>query len=110
MTKYALYVPLQAKPGKEKEVAEFLRSAVPLVNAEPGTTWFAIQEGPSSCAIFGTCNDEAGRDAHLSRKVAAALTETAQARDLLPSRRRSSSSKSWPTSCRNEPSKKPRPL
>ena len=34
MTKFALYVPLQAKPGKEKEVADFLRSAVPLVNAE----------------------------------------------------------------------------
>ena len=37
MTKLALYVPLQAKPGKEKEVADFLRSALPLVNAEPGT-------------------------------------------------------------------------
>ena len=35
MTKFALYVPLEAKPGKEKEVADFLRSAVPLVNAEP---------------------------------------------------------------------------
>ncbi len=33
MTKFALYVPLQAKPGKEKEVADFLRSAVPLVKA-----------------------------------------------------------------------------
>ena len=48
MTKFALYVPLQAKPGKEKDVADFLRSAVPLVNAEPGTiSWFAIQEAPS---------------------------------------------------------------
>ena len=55
MTKFALYVPLQAKPGKEKEVADFLRSAVPLVNAEVGTiSWFAIQEGPSSFAIFDT--------------------------------------------------------
>ena len=27
MTKFALYVPLQAKPGKENEVADFLRSA-----------------------------------------------------------------------------------
>jgi len=43
MTKFALYVPLQAKPGKEKEVSDFLRSAVPLVNAEAGTvSWFAI--------------------------------------------------------------------
>lgn len=83
MSKYALYVPLQAKPGKEKEVADFLRSAVPLVNAEAGTTaWFAIQEGPSSFAIFDTFEDEAGRDAHLNGKVAAALMEKAQAGDL----------------------------
>src|ERR1700680_4225421 len=82
MTKFALYVPLQAKPGKEKEVADFLRSAVPLVNAEPGTiTWFAIQEGPSSFAIFDTFDDEAGREAHLNGKVAAALM--AKAGELL---------------------------
>ena len=62
MTKFALYVPLEAKPGKEKEVADFLRSAVPLVNAEVGTiSWFAIQEGPSSFAIFDTFDDETGR-------------------------------------------------
>jgi quinol monooxygenase YgiN len=74
MTKFALYVPLQAKPGKEKEVADFLRSAVPLVKAEPGTiAWFAIQEGPSSFAIFDTFDDEDGREAHLNGKVAAAL-------------------------------------
>jgi quinol monooxygenase YgiN len=73
MTRFALYVPLQAKPGKEKEVTDFLRSAVPLVNDEPGTvSWFAIQEGPSSFAIFDTFDDEAGRDAHLNGKVASA--------------------------------------
>ena len=43
MAKFALYVPLEAKPGKEAEVSEFLRSALPLVEAEPGTiSWFAI--------------------------------------------------------------------
>ena len=83
MTKYALYVPLEAKPGKEKEVADFLRSALPLVNAETGTiSWFAIQEGPSSFAIFDTFEDEAGRDAHLNGKVAAALMEKVKAGDL----------------------------
>src|ERR1700747_3103612 len=83
MSKYALYVPLEAKPGKEKEVAEFLRSAVPLVNAEVGpTSWFAIQEGPSRFAIFDTFDDEAGRNAHLNGKVAAALMEKAKAGDL----------------------------
>ena len=83
MTKFALYVPLEAKPGKEKEVADFLRSAVPLVNAEPGTiTWFAIRAGPSSFAIFDCFDDEDGREAHLNGRVAAALMEKAKAGDL----------------------------
>jgi quinol monooxygenase YgiN len=83
MSKYALYVPLEAKPGKEKEVADFLRSAVPLVNAEVGTiSWFAIQEGPSRFAIFDTFDDDAGRNAHLNGKVAAALMEKAKTGDL----------------------------
>src|SRR5258708_26428603 len=82
MSKVALYVPLEAKPGKEKEVAEFLKSALPLVEDEPGTvTWFAIQEGPASFAIFDTFNDEARRAAHLNRNVPAALM--AKAAELL---------------------------
>jgi quinol monooxygenase YgiN len=82
MSKFALYVPLEAKPGKEKEVAEFLTSALPMAKAEPGTvTWFAIQEGPSSFAIFDTFDDEAGREAHLKGKIAAALI--AKAGELL---------------------------
>lgn len=83
MSKFALYVPLEAKPGKEKEVADFLRSAVPLVNAEAGTiSWFATQMGPSSFAIFDTFDTEAGRNAHLNGAVAAALMEKARAGDL----------------------------
>jgi quinol monooxygenase YgiN len=82
MSKVALYVPLEAKPGKENEVANFLKSALPLVNAEGGTvTWFAIQNGPSSFAIFDTFDNEAGREAHLNGKVAAALM--AKAGELL---------------------------
>jgi quinol monooxygenase YgiN len=81
MVKLALYVPLEAKPGKEKEVAQFLQSAVPLVEAEHGTvTWYALQMGPTTFGIFDTFNDEAGRQAHLSGKVAAALM--AKAPDL----------------------------
>ena len=82
MSRHALYVPLKAKPGKEAELEAFLASAVPLVNDEPGTvSWFAIKEGPSSYAIFDTFDDEAGRDAHLNGKVAAALM--AKADELL---------------------------
>ena len=56
---------------------------MPLVNDEPGTvSWFAIKEGPSSFAIFDTFDDEAGREAHLNGKVAAALMEKARAGDL----------------------------
>lgn len=83
MTKFALHVPLEANPGKEKEVADFLLSAVPLVNAEPGTiSWYAIQKGPSSFAIFDTFDDEAGRDVHIKGKVAAALMEKIAAGDM----------------------------
>jgi quinol monooxygenase YgiN len=82
MAKAALYVPLQAKPGKENEVAEFLRSALPLVLQERETvSWYAIQEGPSTFAIFDTFDSESGRDAHLNGKVAEALM--AKAGELL---------------------------
>ena len=74
MVTTALFVRLEAKPGKEKETADFLRSALPLVNAEPATAvWFGIQLGPSTFGIFDAFPDEAGRQAHLTGKVAAAL-------------------------------------
>ncbi len=77
----ALFVRMDAKPGKEAEAAAFLKSALPLVNNEPDTVaWFGIQIGPSTFAIFDAFPTEAGRDAHLSGKVAAALME--QAPDL----------------------------
>jgi len=82
MDKLALWVELRAKPGKENEVAEFLKSALPLVEAEPDTrTWFALKMGPSNFGIFDTFADQSGREAHLSGKVAAALMEKAP--DLL---------------------------
>lgn len=81
MVKFALWVPLHAKPGKEKEVEEFLLSGLPLVQEETGTTaWFALRLGPSLYGIFDAFPDEAGRQAHLSGKVAAALM--AKAPDL----------------------------
>jgi quinol monooxygenase YgiN len=74
MTTVGLIVRLQAKPGKEDELADFLRSAVPLVQAEPATTaWFAVQMDASTFAIIDAFPDEAGRQAHLEGAVAAAL-------------------------------------
>jgi quinol monooxygenase YgiN len=74
MVKFALLVLLEAKPGKEEAAAAFLKSALPLVEAEPATTaWFGIQIGASTFGIFDAFPDEAGRNAHLSGQVAAAL-------------------------------------
>ena len=82
MVKVALLVRLEAKAGKEKEVEDFLRGGLAIVQEEPATTaWFAIRMGPSTFGIFDAFPDEAGRQAHLSGRVAAALM--AKAGDLL---------------------------
>ncbi|MFM0308504.1 antibiotic biosynthesis monooxygenase [Paraburkholderia sp. RL17-383-BIF-A] len=74
MVKLALYVRLEARPGKEKEIEAFLLGGLPLVEEEPGTiAWFALKLGPSTFGIFDAFADEGGRDAHLNGKVAAAL-------------------------------------
>jgi quinol monooxygenase YgiN len=62
MAKLALYVPLEAKAGREEEAAEFLRSALPLVEDEPGTTtWYAVRFDHNTFAIFDAFPDEAAR-------------------------------------------------
>ncbi len=74
MVKAALFVRLEAKPGKETDVESFLRGGLAVVQQEPATTaWFAIRLGPSTFGIFDAFPDEAGRQAHLSGQVAAAL-------------------------------------
>jgi len=73
MTKLGLLVTLEAKAGKEAQLANFLTGALPLVEAEPETTaWFAIRMGPSTFGIFDAFADERGRGAHLSGEVAKA--------------------------------------
>ena len=82
MTKLGLLVTLEAKAGKEAQLANFLTGALPLIDAEPETTaWFAIRMGPSTFGIFDAFADERGRGAHLSGEVAKALM--ASAPDLL---------------------------
>ncbi len=76
MVTVGLLLRLEAKPGKEAAVEEFLNGGLAIVNDEPATTaWFAIRLGPSTFGIFDVFPDEAGRDAHLSGQVAAALGE-----------------------------------
>lgn len=82
MVRVALAVRLEAKPGKEAEVATFLESALPLANQEASTpVWFALKFGPSSFGIFDAFADDAGRQAHLGGQIAAALM--ARAPELL---------------------------
>ncbi len=82
MVKVALFVRLEAKPGKEADVENFLRGGLAVVQQEPATTaWFALRLGPSTFGIFDAFPDEAGRQAHLAGQVAAALM--AKAPELL---------------------------
>ena len=78
----AILALLEAKPGKEQELENFLKSAQPLAAAEPATTtWYAIKLGPARFGIFDTFPNEAGRQAHLSGPIAKALM--AKADELL---------------------------
>lgn len=82
MVTVGLLLRLEAKPGKETDVENFLKSALPIVQEEPATlAWFAIRIGPSTFGIFDAFPDDAGRQAHMVGRVADALM--AQAPDLL---------------------------
>ena len=62
MVKFALLARLEAKPGKEQEVADFIKSALPLAQQEAETiSWYALQIGPSTFGIFDTFENEEGR-------------------------------------------------
>ena len=74
MSRVSLWVQLEAKAGKEKELEEFLKSAQPLAQREAGTlSWYAIKMGPGKFGIFDTFADDKGRDAHLKGEIAKAL-------------------------------------
>ncbi len=78
MEKFALLARVEAKPGKENEVFSFLKSALPLAQAESGTVrWYALKLGPSTFGIFDTFETEDARQAHLSGEIAKALMANA---------------------------------
>jgi quinol monooxygenase YgiN len=78
MATKALLVRLEAKSGKEDAVEEFLLSALPLVEQEPGTKpWLAVRFGPSTFGIIDAFPDEAARETHLGGPVGKALAEKA---------------------------------
>lgn len=82
MEQFALLARLEAKPGKEQELSEFIKGALPLAENEAGTIrWYALQMGPSTFGIFDTFADADGREAHLAGDIAKALM--AKAPELL---------------------------
>jgi quinol monooxygenase YgiN len=80
MLTVGLFARLEAKPGKEEEVAAFLEQGLQLANQESTTPlWFALRFGPSSFAIFDAFREESGRQAHLNGPIAQALMARAPA-------------------------------
>ena len=78
MVKYAIVARVEAKPGKEEAVEQFLKSALPLAEDEKDTvSWYTLKIGPYTFRIFDTFHDEAGREAHLNGKIASALMQHA---------------------------------
>ena len=78
MAKQALWVMLKAKPGKESEIEAFLAQGAKMAGEESGTvTWYGVKMGPGVYGVFDTFDDEAGRDAHMTGDIAAALTAKA---------------------------------
>ena len=78
MLSRSLFVRLEAKPGREKDVAAFLNQGLQLANQETTTPlWFALQLGPTTFGIFDAFRDETGRQNHLGGPIAKALMEQA---------------------------------
>ena len=79
MAKFALYVPLKAKPGKAAEIETFLKTGAEMAKKERGTvSWYGLDEGDGRYSVFDTFNDEAGRDAHLNGDIPKALMAKAE--------------------------------
>lgn len=78
MGQRGLLVRMEAKWGKEGEVQDMLRAALPQVQRETGTTaWFAIRFGRLEYGIFDVFPDDTALEAHLAGPVAKGLFERA---------------------------------
>jgi quinol monooxygenase YgiN len=74
MIKHALFVRLEAKPGKERAVADFLAAGLEMTNREATTPiWFALKLSPTTFGVFDAFASEEDRQAHLAGDMADAL-------------------------------------
>ena len=72
--KLGLVVRMEAKPGKEAELEQFLKGGLAIAQQEPGTAqWYALKMDASHFAIFDSFEQQAGREAHLNGDLAKAL-------------------------------------
>ena len=82
MYKVALFARLEAKPGKENDVAKLLEVGLAMAKQEPTTPlWFALRLGPTTFGVFDAFTDESGRQTHLNGPIARAVL--AKAPELL---------------------------
>ncbi|MBM6594722.1 putative quinol monooxygenase [Microvirga pudoricolor] len=78
MTKLALYVSLEAQPGREEQVEDFLRTAFPASSrATSAATWYVVRFDRNSFAVFAAFPDEATRDSYLEGPAIVALVQRA---------------------------------
>ena len=78
MYKVALFARLEAKPGKENEVAKLLEAGLAMAEQEPTTPlWFALRLGPTTFGVFDAFANEEGRQTHLNGPIAQALVAKA---------------------------------
>jgi quinol monooxygenase YgiN len=74
MIKHALFVRLEAKPGKEQAVAGFLAAGLDMAAQEATTPiWFALKLSLTTFGIFDAFASEEDRQAHLHGSIADAL-------------------------------------
>jgi quinol monooxygenase YgiN len=84
MIKVGILLKVEAKAGKEQDVADFLKGALTFVEQEPETVnWYSFKVNENTFGIFDTFPSEDGRKAHLAGKVAEELMKHAP--DLLAS-------------------------
>jgi hypothetical protein len=74
MVTVGILIRLQAKPGREDDLAGFLEGVMPLIGDEPATTaFFSFRLGLAEFGIFNAFETAAGRNAHVNGLAAGAL-------------------------------------
>ena len=71
MIQHALFARLEAKPGKEEAVAQFLQAGLQMAQQEATTPiWFALRLSPSTFGVFDAFHDQQGVQNHLAGPIA----------------------------------------